>query len=97
MRWQVGDVAILLYTPTGKGTGQETTVLSCLRPAKNDTTSKEIKQGDLVHEIDAKARGGAKLCISRPEWLGRLPDGNQASTWEDMRDIWEPQELVIHE
>jgi len=92
MKWRVGDIAIFIYTPNGKAVGKETEVLSNLYSARNDTESGEIRCGDLVHHVDYKPVRKGCRCIVRPEWLGKLPDGNQASTWDET--IFKPKELV---
>ena len=85
MNWKVGDRAIILYSPGGKSIGNITQILSQLRPASNDVTSGEIVVGDMVYEISARASHAASVCVSKPEWLGPIPDDNsrQVTTWEE--------------
>ena len=97
MNWKIGDRAILLYTPGGKQIGSTTEILSQLRPADNDTKSGEIKAGDMVYEIDAASDNGSPICISRPEWLGKIPPEKKTSWSEVEKDcLWNPTKEVCH-
>lgn len=96
--WQVGDVAIFLYSQARpEFVGHEVTVLSELRPA-NTPAGDSIRKGELVYAIDIPVDDPRlKHSVCLPDQLGRLPDGNQASTWDEMQDIWVPGELVSYE
>jgi len=81
MKWQVGDVAILI--DDGKVYGEGCCILGevCI-----------LIKWDLSEQMWLVDVGGEPDWLVNELCLRLLPDGNQASTWEDC--IFKPKELV---
>ena len=93
MRWQVGDVAICV-DPGSRAFGMEVEIISNLQEFYS---SREDRHYFIGHRYNPgiPAHFPHNSWASEPQHFEPLPDGNQASTWEQC--IFKPKELVTYE
>ena len=92
MNWQIGDVAICI-TPGSGMNGMEVIIVNELHTA---ISSDPDFSGCIVHTVDPGISPEAphNSWGAEPKHLIPLPPPNEVTTWEEMEDIFIPQELV---
>ncbi len=89
--FRIGDRVLLIG---GSFVGQETTVMSDLRPKIGNVNSGSCPAGTPVHQIDLPpTHSGCSWTCATPQNMKLIYDGHEPCSWEDC--VWQPDICTV--